>query len=101
MKKKTEVEKQKAIEEKLKCKFIRINANAVNYDIFVEIGKIHNHIIESTKKLTKKSTKKSLLHKIIKTWPEENHSINSEDLKLLLRKYCHQYIRHANLLLKL
>ena len=66
IKKKTEIEKQKAIEEKLKCKFIRINAIAVNYGIFVEIGKIHSHIIESTKKLTKKSTKKSLFHTISK-----------------------------------
>ena len=61
-----EIERQKAIEEKIKCKFIRINHDAEIYDIFVEIGKTHNHIIESTKKLTKKSTKKSLFHKISK-----------------------------------
>ena len=61
-----EIERQKAIKEKLKCKFIRINPDAENYDIFVEISKIHNHIIKSTKKLTKKSTKKSLFYKISK-----------------------------------
>ena len=32
----------------------------------IEIGKIYNRIIESTKKLTKKSTKKSLIDKISK-----------------------------------
>ena len=58
------IERQKAIEERFKCKSIRINPNAENYDIFVKIGKIHNHIIESTKKLTKKSTEKSLFYKI-------------------------------------
>ena len=60
-----EVETQEAIEEKLKSKFIRINPDGEN-DIFVEIGKIHYHIIESTKKLTKKSTKKSLFNMISK-----------------------------------
>ena len=34
--------------KKLGCKFIRINLDAKNYDIFVEISKIQNHIIEST-----------------------------------------------------
>ena len=33
--------------EKLGCKFIRINPGKKNYDIFVEIGKIHNQIKES------------------------------------------------------
>ena len=40
-----------AIEENLRCKFIRINPDAENYDIFIEINKIHNPIIESTKKI--------------------------------------------------
>ena len=44
-----------AIEKELGCTFIRINLDAENYDIFVEIGKIQNQIIESTKKLFKKS----------------------------------------------
>ena len=51
--------------EKRTCKFIRINPDAENY-IFVEIGKIHNHIIESTKKLSKKPTAKSLFLQISK-----------------------------------
>ena len=29
---------------------MRINPDAENYDIFVEIGKTQNHIIESTRK---------------------------------------------------
>ena len=48
-----EIEGQTVIEKELKCKFIWINMNAENYDIFVEIGKIH-HITESTKKMTEK-----------------------------------------------
>ena len=78
------------IEKELGCKFIRIYPDAENYDIFVEIGKIHNHIIESTKKLTQKSTEKSLFHKIskktIKTRPKENHSMKSKCLKFIVIK---------------
>ena len=48
---------KKKIKKQLGCKFARINHDAENNDIFVEIGKIQNHIIESTKKLTKKLTK--------------------------------------------
>ena len=42
--------KTNAVEKELGCKFIRINADAENYDIFVEVSKIQNHIIKSTKK---------------------------------------------------
>lgn len=39
----------------LGCKFITINPDAEDFDICVEIGKIHNHVIKSTKESTKKS----------------------------------------------
>ena len=39
------------IKEKLQCKFIRINPDKKDYDIFAEIGKIHNHIVKSVKKV--------------------------------------------------
>ena len=56
---------------------------------FVEIGKIGNHIIGSTKKLTKKSTKTSLIDKISKRLLElefeENHySIKSKCLNFVV-----------------
>ena len=47
--KKKEIARQKAIEE-LHYKFIRINSDEKDFDIYVEIGKISNQIIESTKK---------------------------------------------------
>ena len=40
-----EIERQKAIEKELGCKFIRVSLDAENYDISSEVGKIHNHII--------------------------------------------------------
>ena len=76
-------------------KFIRTNPDAEIYDIFVEIGKIQNHIIKSSKTLTKKSTKKYLIEKISKRLLEiefeENHSIKSKCLKFIVKKYWHRY----------
>ena len=58
------IERQKAIEKELGCKFIGIDPSKENFNIFVEIGKLHNYITESTKKLTEESTKKSLIDEL-------------------------------------
>ena len=47
-----EIQRQKAFEKEPDCEFIRINSTKENFNIFVEIGKIQNHIVKSTKKLT-------------------------------------------------
>ena len=39
-----EIEKGNAIKEDLDCKFIRINPDEKDFDVYVEIGKIYNHI---------------------------------------------------------
>ena len=52
-----EIDRQKATENEFCCEFIRINPGNKNFDIFVEIGKIQNYIVKSTKKLTEESTK--------------------------------------------
>ena len=46
-----EIQRQKAIEEELGCKFIRINPDKEDFDIFIEIGRIQNHIIKSNKEI--------------------------------------------------
>ena len=46
-----EIKRQKALEKELGCEFIRINPTKENFNIFVEIGKIQNYIVKSTKKL--------------------------------------------------
>ena len=51
---KKKIERQKAWGKKLDCKFIRINPDEKDFYMDIEISKIDNHIIESTKKLTKK-----------------------------------------------
>ena len=84
-------------------KFIRTNPDAEIYDIFVEIGKIQNHNIKSSKTLTKKSTKKYLIEKISKRLLEikfeENHSIKSSCLKFIVKKYWHLYKPWSKLIL--
>ena len=45
-----EIERKKAIERKLGCKFIRINPATENLNIFVELSRIQNLITKSTKK---------------------------------------------------
>ena len=53
-----EIQRQKALERELNCVFIMINPDAVDFNIFREINKIHRQI--------KKSSKKSLIDKISK-----------------------------------
>ena len=52
-----EIEKQKALEKELGCKFIRINPGKEKFNIFKAQNEIFRHIkesnIESTKELTK------------------------------------------------
>ena len=88
--KKKKNKREEKINEKLGCKFTIIIPDAENYDIFAEIGKIQNRIIESTKNLTKKSTKSSLIDKIsrrpLELEFEENHSIKSKCLKFVIKK---------------
>ena len=42
--------RKKLKNHELGCNFIRSNPDTEHYDICVEIGKIHNHINELTKK---------------------------------------------------
>ena len=77
-----EIQRQIALERELNCVFIRVNPDAVDFNIFREINKIHRHI--------KKSSKKSLIDKISKRLLElesvKNHSIKSKCLKWIVEK---------------
>ena len=78
-----EIQRQKTLERKLNWVFIRINPDAIDFNIFREINKIHRHI--------KKSSKKSLIDKISKRLLEtefvlDDHSIKSKCLRWIVRK---------------
>ena len=85
-----EVERQKAIEKELDCKFIRINPDEENFNIFKAINKIHKHI--------KNSSKISLIDKISRILLElefkSNHSIITKALKRVVKKNIAIIIKH-------
>ena len=55
--KKKENEREEKIKKELGCKFIRINPDAENYDIFVKIGKLNDFIAQSNKEAEIKEMK--------------------------------------------
>ena len=85
-----EIEGPKAIYNKLGCKFIRINPAKEIFNIFVETGKIQDCIVQSTKKLTEKSTKISLIdefsNKLLSLEFKSNNSIKTKCLKYVVKK---------------
>ena len=56
-----ETQRQKAIEKELGCKFIRINPDEQNHNIFKAINEIHRPFKKSTKKSLIKNLSKRLL----------------------------------------
>ena len=78
-----EIKRQKALENKLSCVFIRINPNEKDFNIFKEINKIHGHI--------KKSFKKSLIDKIWKRLLELDLKSNHSVIKKTLKKHFSRY----------
>ena len=93
---KKKLQEKKRIKERLHCEFIRINPARENYiKFFIDIGKIHNYIIRSTKNITEKLTKKSLTGKIsnrlLEIEFEKYNSIKSKCLKYIVKKYFPHY----------
>ena len=76
-----EIQRQQALERELNCVFIRINPDAVDFNIFKEINKIHRHIISSKEFLIDKISKKMRELEFV-----HNHSIKSRCLKWIVRK---------------
>ena len=84
--KKKETEREEKTKKELGCKLIRINPAAEN-DIFVDIGKIQNHIIESTKK----SLIDDLSKRLLKLEFKSNHSIKSKCSKWIVKNILPNY----------
>ena len=58
-------ERQKSIEKELYCEIIRINPAKENFNIFVEIARIHSFIAMSLKNPTKKTLVDDLSNKLL------------------------------------
>ena len=61
-----EIERQKALKRELDCVFIRINPDAIDFNIFKEINETHRHINQSTKQRTISKTKQSIIDNLSK-----------------------------------
>ena len=85
-----EIKRQKALEKKLSCKFIRINPDEKCFNIFKAKNEIFRHIKESIKKLTENSTKTSLINelsnKLLSLEFKKNNSIKAKCLKYVVTK---------------
>ena len=56
-----EKERERRLKEELSCVFIKINLDAVNFNCFKAINKIHRHISKSTREMDKKETEKFII----------------------------------------
>ena len=74
------------MQNKLGCKFIRINPNKENFNIFKAQIEIFRLIKESTKELTKKSLIDELSNKLLKLEFEKNNPIKTKCLKHVVEK---------------
>ena len=82
-----EKERQKATEKETGFTIIGINQGKENFDIFVEIGKMKNYIVESTKKVTKESTKKSIIDDVKKLLKAASKFSNNGTISKFTKKF--------------
>ena len=84
-----EIQRQKALERELDCVFIKINPDAIDFNIFKEINKIHRHINQLTKQQTKRQTKESLIDNLSKRLLElefkQHNQIKTRCLKWIVK----------------
>ena len=81
-----EIERQKAIEKELDCKFIRINRIKEDFNIITEIGRIHSFIAMSVKNSNKKTLIDELSDKLLKLEFKLNNSIKAKCLKYVIKE---------------
>ena len=84
------IKRQKAIQQRLGCKFFRMDPNKEGFDIFKTVNKIFRRILNS-----KKSTKKSLIKKISMRLLEfefkSDNLIKSKTTKFIVKKILPHY----------
>ena len=92
---KYEIQRQQALERELNCVFIRTNPDAVDFNIFKEINKIHRHINQLNKQQTKKQTKKSIIDNLSKRLLElefkQHNQIKIQCLKWIVKNILLNY----------
>ena len=83
---------QKALEQKLGCKFIIINTSKEGYDADFEASRMQTLISKFKDRQLKKFEKKiKRTKRQNRTIDRSSHSIKSKCLKWIVKKYCPQY----------
>ena len=80
-----EIQRQQALERDLSCVFIRINPDAIDFNIFKKINKIHRHINRLTKQQTKKSIIDNLSKRLLELEFEHHNQIRTKFLKWIVK----------------
>ena len=89
-----EIKRQKAIEQELGCKFIRIDPDKEDFDIFRTINKTLRHIKQSTRKtLTNK-----ISTRLLGLESKSDNIIKSKAMKVIFQKYCLIISNNGNVL---
>ena len=81
-----EIQRQKALEKKLGCEFIRINPDEEDFSISKAINEINRHIKKSTKEINKKSLIDEISSRLLKIEFKSGDSIKTKLLKYLAKK---------------
>ena len=89
------IERQRALERELDCIFIRINPDAIDFNIFKEINTIHRHIYQLTKQQTKQKPEKSIIDNLSKKLLEiefkQHNQIKTSCLKWIFKNILPNY----------
>ena len=80
------VQRENAIKEHINCKFIRINPDEKDFDMYDEIGKVYNHINRSSEKLLNKSLTDRISKILVELEIKSNHLMKSVYLKYAVKK---------------
>ena len=78
--------KDKSNKKRAYCEFIRINLEKKDFDIFVEVSKIQNFIVEVNKKLTKETVMDNISNELLKLEFEKNKSRKAKCLKCIVKE---------------
>ena len=81
-----EIKRQKTLEKKLSCGFIRINPDESDFNIFKSINEMHRRIKKLTEKSTKKSSIDELLNKLLDWNLKKNNSVKTKCIKYVVKK---------------
>ena len=86
-----ELQRQQALERELSSVFIRINPDAIDFNIFKVINKIRRHINQLTKQQTKESIIDNLSKRLLELEFKHHNQIKTKFLKWIVKNILPNY----------